>query len=372
MCKEDVFYCISPITLLMWKFLESEKKVIFGLMEDANRTDSEIADIYGLRSGTVASIRRRLVDSGAVFYVNVPAFNKLGCEMIGFHSGTAEPSERTDVRTNDYLEFCNLCPQIFEGMIGGNSIIFFTAFKNVTEYELFMQTHSRFFTGSRRASKARLRGTQFPFALSRGTYVPNFASIVYDFFKLDVPAPKAIAPIPAEIVTPDFSMTEKAALVAMVENPLASDRAIASIVKLSRQAVTRIRSKFVEEAIITKVCIPRLYKWGFEICAIAHVQFNMELSWDKRLKMQPRDVMNRSFLSLSKPDEGVASYLIPKFSGYSESMDRIMPWYHKFDAFDEKPVITLFPLERAVELRNFDYGPAVRNLLLGADGRGNL
>jgi DNA-binding Lrp family transcriptional regulator len=356
----------------MWKFLESEMKVILGLTEDANRTDSEIADAFGLRNGTVASIRRRLVDSGAVFYVNVPAFNKLGCEMIGFHYGTAEPSERTDVRTNDYLEFCNLCPQIFEGIIGGSSIVFFTAFKNVTEYELLMQTHSRFFTGPRRASKARLHGTQFPFSLSRGTYVPNFASIVHGFFKLDVPAPKTRIPMPVEIVTPDFSKTEKTALVAMVENPLASDREIGSIVKLSRQAVTRMRNKFVEEGIITKVCIPRLYKWGFEICAIAHAQFNMELPWENRLKTQPRNVVNQSFLSLSKPDEAVASYLIPKFSAYSEVLDSTLAWYHKANAFDEKPTITLFPLERSVELRNFDYGPAVRNLLLGAGNQGNL
>jgi DNA-binding Lrp family transcriptional regulator len=356
----------------MWKFLESEMKVILGLTVDANRTDSEIADAYGLRNGTVASIRRRLVDSGAVFYVNVPAFNKLGCEMIGFHAGSGEPSDRADVRANDYLEFCNICPQVFEGIIGGSSVVLFTAFKDLTEYEIFMQTHNLFFTGPRRASKARLHGTQFPFSLSKGTYVPNFASIVHTFFKLDVPAPKARVPIPAELVAPDFSKTEKTAIVAMVENPLASDRELAPVIKLSRQGVTRIRNKLVEEGIITKICIPRLYKWGFEICAIAHAKFNMELPWEKRLKIQPRVVVDQSFLSLSKPDEAVASYLSPKFSGFSETLDSVMAWYHKADAFDEKPTITMFPLERAVELRNFDYGPAVRNLLLGAHSRSNL
>lgn len=356
----------------MWKFLESEKKVILGLTENADRTDSEIADAYGLRKGTVASIRRRLTDSGAVFYVNVPAFNKLGCEMIGFHIGNAEPTDRADVRNRDYLEFSNSCPRIFEGMIGGSSVVFYTAFRDVTEYELFMQAHSQFFTGPRRASKARLHGTQFPFSLSRGTYTPSFASIVHNFFKLDVPAPKSRMPIRMDIVTPDFSATEKATLVAFVENPLASDREIASVVKLSRQAVTRIRNKLVEEEVITRVCIPRLYKWGFEICAIAQARFNMELPWDKRLKTQPSNVVNGSFYTLSKPDEAIASYLIPKFTGFSEGVDNTLAWYQKVGAFDEKPVITLFPLERTVELRNFDYGPAVRNLLLKADGRRNL
>src|SRR4030042_328734 len=117
----------------MWKFLESEMLVILGLAEDATRTDAQIADIYNLKKGTVASIRRRLLDAGAMTYVNVPAFNKLGCELLGFHIGTVEPSERADTRTNHYIEFTSEFPQIFHGMIGGTSVVFYTALKNATE-----------------------------------------------------------------------------------------------------------------------------------------------------------------------------------------------------------------------------------------------
>ncbi len=356
----------------MWKFLESEMRVIHGLTQDATMTDADIADKYGLRTGTVATIRRRLVEAGAVFYVNVPSFNKLGCEMIGFDAGMMEPSERMDVRTNEYIQFCNQTPEIFHSIIGGTSLVMFTAFRSISEYELFLQSHNRFFTGTKRPLKARLNGTQFPFEVSRGTFVPNFGAIVHNYFKLDVPAPKQKFPVQAELTSPDFTEAEKACLVAMVENPLASDREIANIAKLSRQAVTRIRNKFSDESILTKVCIPRLYKWGFEICAVAHALFCMDMSWDKRLKTTPRAVVDSSYYTLSKPDESVANYLIPKYTTFTESLDNILAWYHKAGAFDEKPTITLFPLERTIELRNFDYGPAVRNLLLKRSVRGKL
>ncbi len=356
----------------MWKFLESEMKVIHGLTQDAMMTDAEIADRYHLRKGTVASIRRRLVDAGAIFYANVPSFNKLGCHMIGFDMGTFEPSERMDTRTNEYIEFCNQTPEVFHSIIGGNSLVFYTAMRDITEYELFLQAHNRFFTGAKRSLKARMRSTQFPFEISRGTFVPNFSSIVHNYFKLDVPPPKLKFPAPVEITEPDFTGAEKISLVAMVENPLASDREIADIAKISRQAVTRIRNKFTDESILTKVCIPRLYKWGFEICVVAHALFSMDMPWDKRLKTQPRGVMDGSFFTLSKPDEAVGTYLIPKYTGFTESLDNILAWYHKAGAFDEKPTITMFPLERTVELRNFDYGPAVRRLLLKREGRRNL
>src|SRR5512136_1904006 len=108
-----------PIYPRMWKFLESEMRVILGLSEDATRTDVQIAELYGLKKGTVASIRRRLLDAGAISFVNVPSFYKLGCEMMGFHIGATEPSARADTRANHYVEFTNKTPQIFEGMIGG-------------------------------------------------------------------------------------------------------------------------------------------------------------------------------------------------------------------------------------------------------------
>jgi DNA-binding Lrp family transcriptional regulator len=348
----------------MWKFLPSEMKVIFGLTEGATRTDSEIADMYGLKKGTVASIRRRLLDAGAISYVNVPAFSKLGCEIIGCHVGTTEPSERTDTKVNHYLEFCTRTPQIFQGLIGGTSVVFYTALRNATEYEEFVQGHTKFFAGNKRNSKAKLSSTVFPFALSRMTLVPNFSSIVHKHFQLDLPRPKSSAPESSQVQTPDLSDTEKNTLVAMVENPRLSDREISSKVHLSRQAVTRIRNKLVDEGIMTTVCVPRLYKWGFEICAVAHPRFNMEIPWDKRLRSQPRDSVDLSFLTLSKADESITNYLVAKYAEYMEQLESILAWYHKVKAFDETPEITAFPLERSTELRTFEYGPAVRNLLL--------
>ncbi len=349
----------------MWRFLESEMKVIFSITEDASRTDAEIGDMCGLKKGTVASIRRRLLDAGAISYVKVPAFNRLGCEMLGFHVGTTEPSDRSDTKAAHYLEFCSQSPQIFHGLVGGTSVVFYTALRNATEYEEFVQRHNTFFSGSRRSSRAKLTSAVFPFALSKTVFVPNFAGIVHKHFHLSLPLPDCPIPSSADVEDPDLSDTEKKTLVAMVENPRMSDRQISSLIRLSRQAVTRIRNKLLDEGLMKSACIPRLYKWGFEICAIAHPRFTAEIAWEMRLRSQPRECMDLSFFTLSKVDESVANYLLPKYTDYSEQLEGILAWYHKAKAFDEPPEIALFPLERCTELRTFEYGPAVRHLLLG-------
>jgi hypothetical protein len=166
------------------------------------------------------------------------------------------------------------------------------------------------------------------------------------------------------VESPDLSETEQATLVALVENPRASDREIAAIVGLSRQAITRIRNKLLEEGVCNPACLPSLYKWGFEICAVAHPKFNMEIPWGKRLKSQPKEVVDLSFYTLSKANEGVANYIIARYSEYSDQLQGILAWYHKAKALDETPNIMLFPLERSTELRTFEFGPAVRHLML--------
>jgi len=89
------------------------------------------------------------------------------------------------------------------------------------------------------------------------------------------------------------------------------------------------------------------------------------VGWERRLRSQPRQTVDLSFLTLSKPDEAVGNYNLAKFTDYSDHLESVLAWYHKIGAFEEKPEIVLFSLERSTELRAFDYAPAVRNLLFG-------
>ncbi|MEM2891325.1 MAG: helix-turn-helix domain-containing protein [Thermoplasmata archaeon] len=355
----------------MWKFLRSEMSVILGLTEDAERTDAEIADIYDMKKGTVSSARRRLLDAGAMFFVYVPAFNRLGCELVACHMGATDPAVRSEEKANHYMEFCGRTPQVFFAIIGGNNIVLYSVFRNATELEMFTQRHNAFFTGARRPFKAKLTSIVFPYSLSRITQVPQFAPLVHSYFELDVPKPK---PVPLSSVSVDaveLNESEKRALVAMVKDPEASDKEIASRLRLSRQAITRIRAKLRDEGVLTKVCIPRLYRWGFEIYVAALSRFRTEVSWEKRLKTEPREVLERSFYTLSKSDESVANYTTPRFAEYSEQLESYLAWYHQMKIFEERPELLLFSLERSTELRTFEYLPAVRNLLLAdrpADG----
>lgn len=347
----------------MWKFLESEKLVILGLTEDANRTDAEIAELFGMNKGTVAAVRRRLLDAGAMFYANIPSFNKLGCEMLACHVGTMNPAVSADTKANHYLEFCNQSPHVFHGMIGGSTVVLYTVFKNATDMDLFIQDHNSFFSGARRPSRAQLDTCYFPYALSRGTFATNFAPLVHRYFDLDTPAPAIRKAESVRVDAVDLSRNEGAILTSLVESPTASDNEISATVGLSRQAVTRIRHKLEENELYTHVCIPRVYKWGFEIFAVGRSQFSMDTPWETRIRDQPKLLSEMAFLTLSKANESVSSFMVATFQDYADNAESLLAWYHKGNVFDEEPKLTMLSLERCIELRNFDFVPALKHAL---------
>ena len=349
----------------MWRFLPFEKLVIVSMVEDPDRTDMEIAEIHGMSVSTVASVRRRLIDAGALFYINVPSFHKLGCEMLAFHKGPLDPAVSNEVKASHYMEFCVASPQIFDAIIGSQSLVFMSVLRDSAELEDLMLRHGRFFSGMRKPSKARLSNTAFPYKVSKGTYTTNFAPLVHRFFDLDTPRPAPHPPVSVEVTTPDLSENEQNVLMALVEHPAAPDREIASIVGLSRQAVTRIRHKLQEEEYYTFICVPRLYRWGFEIFTTIHVRFAADFAWSDRYDEQPSEPIDYSFFSLLKPDEAVASHMISTFHDYTRGLEDSLAWYHKEKAFDGEPDITLMSLEHCVEIKTFEFGPALRNLLVG-------
>ncbi|MDH3365114.1 MAG: hypothetical protein OEM29_03810 [Thermoplasmata archaeon] len=349
----------------MWKFLPFEKLVILSLVEDATRTDGQVAEMNNINAGTVASVRRRMLDAGAIYYINVPSFHKLGCEMIAFSKGTLDPAVSAEIKTSDYMEFCSSSPQLFDAIISNQFIVFMSVLRNAADLEDLKVRHNRFFTGVKRVSKAKLSTTSFPYELSKGTWTTNFAPLVHRFFALDRPRPKPRSQISQEVTSPDLSNNEQKVLMALVENPSEPDRKVASIVGLSRQAVTRIRHKLLEQEYYTPICVPRLYRWGFEIYSVAHLHFNMDFALSEKYEQQPREYVDFSFFSLMKPDEAIANHMISTFQDYAHGLEAGLTWYHRERAFEKEPDMTLMSLEHCVEIKTFEFAPALRNLLTG-------
>jgi len=351
------------------RFVRSELLVMQGLLDDGTHSDKDIAERFGMKTGTVASARRRLVSSGTVTYAYIPAFNRLGCEMLGFHLGTADLTVSLEKRSSQYAEFCTVSPQVFFGILGGNSVLFYTALKDATEHERFMEGYDRFFSGKMKGSRTRLQSHMFPYRLSWGTYSLNFSPLVRLCYGVEGPEPRARLPRTEDIEEPDLKGTEAKGLVTFVEKPWLTDEAVSNIIGVSRQAVTSMRNKFVERGLLHPAWIPDLRTWGLEILVAIHAHFLEEIPWEKVTgESDHGDLLRNSFFTMAKKYEVVGNHISPSFEHFSDLSDRTNRIFERLPLLGARPEIALFPLGRARFLRYFEFGPAVRHLLLG-DGR---
>lgn len=350
----------------MKRYLRTELLVMQGLLEDGTSSDRDISERFGLKTGTVASARRRLVKSGAIAYSNIPAFNRLGCEMVGLHIGTADLTVSLEERSSQYADFCDLNPEIFLGIMGGNSIVLYTALRNATENESLLQGHHRFFSGKIRGPRTRLRSHLFPYPLSWGTYCFNFAPILRAHYDFDGPEPVARMPRNEKLEDPDFNGSEAKVFVSFIEKPWLTDEAVSRIGGVSRQAVTSMRNKFVDSGLMCPTWIPDFRVWGFEMFASIHSHVIEEIPWERITpETEPKEALHLSFLTLGKGNEIVGNYAHPGFEQYSELSEKVMGVFEKLSLLEEKPHAILFSLATARFLRYFEFGPAVRQLLLG-------
>ncbi|HDP97008.1 MAG TPA: winged helix-turn-helix transcriptional regulator, partial [Euryarchaeota archaeon] len=93
-----------------------EKLVLFALAEDADRTDSDIAERVGMKESTVSLHRRNLIKNHQVFFVNYPNIQKLGADFVVELFGYTNPALPFDDKNALFKSFFSRSPQIYDAV----------------------------------------------------------------------------------------------------------------------------------------------------------------------------------------------------------------------------------------------------------------
>jgi DNA-binding Lrp family transcriptional regulator len=351
-------------------FRESEKLVIYGLVQDAQLTDSSLARRFGMKESTVSSIRRRLMDSRNIYFANVPSFEKLGCELFVQIYGSTNPAVPKDVKDMSHLGFLDETPEVFDSVSGESFIMMSGVFRSFSDYLAALDRYDRHFMGVRAAEKADLKSVFFPFAISKFCYSYNFAPGLHRIFNLDLPKPDPRRPESYTVETVDLSLMEKRTLVNLAEYPHATDAQIAQVIGKSRQTVTNIRKRLGRKGMFTRVCIPLLFTWNIDLIAYVHMRFRPDLEARTRSALSKEDWIDLSWYTLERDAETYTTYMFKDYKDYVNEMQRMMKPLLESDVLRGDPHISLVSTAAAKELRDCHYSPMVRKSIgLGEDPR---
>ncbi len=345
-------------TMKDFEFTKKEKLVLYGLVKFPEFTDKDLSEKLNLKHSTVTSIRHRLKENEYIRKLILPKLQSIGCEML----------------VAIYSNFSPLIPLVERVEITGKTIevfpeIFFSVGEQDKGFSLSLSQdyatigrindiRTQTFGGRGLLEEEYPNLVVFPFEISKIYRFFNFSPLLRSSFKLDLEIETEIENIKfgsEENVV--FSDTEKNVYCMLVSYPELSDDFIGREIGVSRHTVSRLRRKFEEKNLMSKISLPNFVKLGFEILAFYHITFDPR-NPPKMDEDEAATLMSDSTVFFaSRRFESVMISVYIDYDDYKTDMMKIMQVLKENQWIAEVPNIRTYSLSTMVFIKDFKFAP---------------
>jgi predicted transcriptional regulator len=344
------------------ELLETEKKVLFGLVKYPYETDRELARNLSMKTSTVAALRRKLYEDGFCINRRIPFLQDFNCEMImvSYLSLSSSPSSAERLKKADKVlkreEFVYGISEPTQDCLFQMTRNFTDAKKNIEDLEKLYREHD--FLEEETTSVA------IPFGLSETYRYFDFDSVLHKAFWPDEAYEKEDRPYFQPIGDVRLRQKEGSIFRGFCAFPALNDVELSEKLGVSRMTVGRARKKFFEMGLLSEIVIPDLGKVGFELLTLTHGKFNPELTEGLKYYLPKlTEIMGPTiFLSITR-DEMVMMSAFRNFTDYKRSMNEFAETYKEKDLFSSPANSILFSTHEIRIVKNHDYGPIVGKVL---------
>jgi len=207
----------------------------------------------------------------------------------------------------------------------------------------------------------------FPFEISKIYRFFNFAPLLRSSFKLNLEIETEIENIKfgsEENVV--FSDTEKNVYCMLVSYPELSDNIIGRELGVSRHTVSRLRRKFEEKNLMSKITLPNFVKLGFEIFAFYHITFDPRNPPNMDEDEAAALMSDSSVFFASRRFESVMISVYKDYDDYKTDMMKIMQALKENQWIAEDPKIRTYGLSTMAFIKDFKFAP-IASKIVGCD-----
>ena len=353
-----------PTTLNPWRrLIPTEKKVLFAFVEEAKRTDAEVAERTGLKESTVRSCRQNLVKDGHLRFVNFPAFHKFGCNLVASHFGDTSLVASFEAKNEAYKTFFRMNPQVVEAVSSSDLIAFLGFFRGLSDFLQFWDRHNSFFKDEK-ILQAPIEPALFPIEISRWPIGYNFAPCFQRILGLDLLDPVARPPQVLDGQSVSLSKVERETFIAAISEPNATDARIAQVVGRSRARVTELTNRFAKEGLWEHVGHATMLSPEFGATAFVHLRFYPDVSFKKKSSVAGDDWWRQSTLTYHRDSEVVAVY---PFIDLKECMSLLKQFIGPFKSEEmlaREPFVRVDMEDTSIDLVDSAFAPLMRQLLV--------
>ena len=351
---------------------EREKLVLFGLIKWPNLSDTELTEKLDIKRPTITSIRNRLSKEGYFEYIVIPNLAKIGCELITVFHSVFNPLTDFSIRK----KYANLVREHFKDY-------FFVA---GTDRERAMMAASRNFTELREQVDytERVYWSQgfltdkgstyafFPLEYTRIFPFFDYGNLLHNQFGLNLEIKRE--PLKAEfekVGQLDLKQKEKLIFYALVKYPTLNDVEIGEKLSLSRQTVSSVRKRFLEDNMLLQRRIPNIKKLGFGLLVFAHSVFNPNFTLEERLKRLWEFLSLPAFsgwydskiLDFSSNLESVTLTVFQTYAEFQKYYGNYLSFYKKEGFLLRETAIRIFSIKDLTPLSEIRFDPLIKKFM---------
>ena len=342
--------------------LESEKKVLFGLVKYPNATDRELGSELSMKTSTVTAVRRKLFDQGYCVEKCIPFLQDLNCEMlmVNYVPLSSSPSMKERLEKSKSLL---MKEEIIYGVSEPRQELLFQMSSNYTDAKRNAENLEKFYKESGYLEE-QMTSITIPFDLSEIQRYFDYASLLRTTFWPDREEDEEERNYFAPGTTRRLRQKEKTIFKGMCEFPMTNDVQLAEKLGVSRMTVGRARKKFFDSGLLTKKVFPNLERLGFELLTFTHGIFNPGLE-DGLKHYVPKlsETIGPSIFLAFTRNELVVLNAFRNFTEYRKSMNDFAEVYKEKELFSSPPSRLLFSTSEMLTVKNHDYGPFVGKAL---------
>jgi DNA-binding MarR family transcriptional regulator len=352
------------------KLTKKEQDTLWGLINYPILNDNALAKKTRLKLSTITAIRRRLRDKEFFQTVNIPNFYRLGFELFTVEYGTFNEAIPLESRIEYFRNFIDDNPHTIFSMMSRSSGIIINVAKNYAEANKHYEDLEIYFMSHHLTNENGWNRAIFPFQTSLFWNFFDFSPVIrYAFdIKRKINLPEFIPEKKLDILK--LSKKEKRVLMGLVKYPEESDNSIAERYSVSRQAVSNIKKRFLNENLLYTRRIMNFKYTGCSLIPFAHTNFGPKAPMDSR--KSGLEFVKRSapvFLGVSSNFENIVFTCVVDYPEYDRLREKLLSFYKTHLTIPKAPEILLFPVEDLHYFKKLSFHKLLEEMLGIEDDR---
>ena len=303
----------------------NEKLVLYGLVRYPALNDRELAEKLDINQWTVNKIRNRLRISDMYRTIRIPFLQHLGAELFGVFYGRFPSFTRIETTLNPlnkiqlgFEEIIYAASELNQGFAFGIAEDYTSIMENMYKFNIICQ--------EQRFGDSNINNALFSFHLLDVFRFFEYAPLLRHTFGLEIDGKEQDMLLfhPTKITEYHLNDLEKKLYYNLVKYTETSDKALSERINVTRQFVTKTRKRFEKDNILKTVRIPNLKKLGFEVLALGHIKFRLDVTLTD-LKEHPGTMKygNNIVLALMEKSESVFMGAFKSFSDAKNAVSQI-------------------------------------------------